>query len=122
METDGLPDSWETQYGLNPASASDRTGDKDGDGALNWEEYLAGTDPMDPTSYLKINSFTAKPGATLTFGVPGNRTCTVEFSDEPGGPWQRLADMIAVPSSRVETVFDPAFTAQRYYRLVMPSR
>jgi len=119
---DGLPDSWETQYGLNPASASDRTGDKDGDGALNWEEYLAGTDPMDPTSYLKINSFTAKPGATLTFGVPGNRTCTVEFSDEPGGPWQRLADMIAVPSSRVETVFDPAFTAQRYYRLVMPSR
>ena len=119
-DRDGLPDTWETLYGLNPASGADRAEDKDGDGSLNWQEFLAGTDPMDPASYLKIDTFTAGPGATLTFGIPANRTCSVEFSNELVGPWQKLTDRIALPSSRVEAVVDSAFTAQRYYRLVTP--
>jgi len=37
---DGMPDAWETRYGLNPASASDATGDFDGTGYTNVEKYL----------------------------------------------------------------------------------
>ena len=37
---DGMPDSWESAQGLNPSIASDRNGDKDGDGYTNLEEYL----------------------------------------------------------------------------------
>ena len=46
---DGLPDSWEEAYGLDPWSASGddgAEGDVDGDGLKNLSEYLAGTDPV----------------------------------------------------------------------------
>lgn len=41
-DDDGMPDSWETSRGLNPDDASDGTGDADGDGYTNLEEYLNG--------------------------------------------------------------------------------
>jgi hypothetical protein len=37
---DGIPDTWETAHGLNPNSASDGTGDYNGDGYTNVEKYL----------------------------------------------------------------------------------
>ena len=42
---DGMPDWWESLYGLNPLDASDADVDPDGDGLLNLDEFLAGTDP-----------------------------------------------------------------------------
>ena len=47
---DGMPDVWEENYiGLDP-SVNDATGDLDGDGYTNFEEYTSGTDPTDGTS------------------------------------------------------------------------
>lgn len=50
MDNDGLPDAWERQYGgcdtcMHPGA------DPDSDGYTNLEEYQAGSDPTDPTSY-----------------------------------------------------------------------
>lgn len=42
---DGMHNSWETFYGLNPNSAADVAADSDGDGATNFTEYLAGSNP-----------------------------------------------------------------------------
>jgi len=42
---DGMPDVWETRFGLNPNNATDNITDFDGDGYTNVEEYLNGTDP-----------------------------------------------------------------------------
>jgi len=44
-DNDGMPDQWEAKHGLNPRDASDATGDADGDGYSNIEEWLNGTDP-----------------------------------------------------------------------------
>lgn len=41
---DGMPDSWEIKYGLNPNTA-DGNSDIDNDGYTNIEEYLNGTEP-----------------------------------------------------------------------------
>lgn len=43
-DNDGMPDAWETQYGLDPLT-DDATQDLDGDGILNIDEYNDGTDP-----------------------------------------------------------------------------
>ena len=44
-DLDGLPDAWETQFGLNPNDPGDAAADADGDGASNLQEYFAGTQP-----------------------------------------------------------------------------
>jgi hypothetical protein len=44
-DDDGMPDSWERRYGLNPQDASDAAADKDHDGYTNLEEYLNHTSP-----------------------------------------------------------------------------
>jgi hypothetical protein len=41
-DRDGMPNVWETRYGLNPNSAADATGDFDGTGYPNLEKYLNG--------------------------------------------------------------------------------
>lgn len=46
---DGLPDDWESAYGLDPDQA-DSTDDGDGDGLDALGEWLFGTDPNDPDS------------------------------------------------------------------------
>ncbi len=43
-DNDGMPDVWETLYGLNPLQ-DDNNLDLDNDGWTNWTEYNAATDP-----------------------------------------------------------------------------
>jgi hypothetical protein len=51
-DNDGMPDSWEIQYGLNPL-LDDANEDPDGDGVSNLNEYNADTDPVVPQGNLE---------------------------------------------------------------------
>ena len=118
---DGLPDDWETAHGFGINNTADAALDPDGDGMANWQEYVAGTDPTNSLSYLKIDSLTAASGAAITFGGISNKTYTVQFTDALGsGSWSTLADLAARTNNSTETVFDPGFTNSRAYRLVTP--
>ena len=44
-DSDGMPDQWETMYGLDPNDPSDAASDRDDDGASALDEFLAGTIP-----------------------------------------------------------------------------
>lgn len=45
-DRDGLPDWWVINYGFNPVNGIAPSGDFDGDGFTNMEEYLNGTNPV----------------------------------------------------------------------------
>ena len=119
---DGLPDSWETTYfgtatGANPAI------DSDGDGMTNGQEYIAGTDPTNALSYLKIVSLTAPPGAILTFGAISNRTYSIQFKDAiEAANWSKLTDVPARTNNYTATIPDANYTTNRFYRIATPQQ
>ena len=59
---DGMPDDWESLYGLDPF-VNDALEDPDGDGVTNIEEYRAGTEP----TIYRNNSIPAAPILYLPF-------------------------------------------------------
>ncbi len=44
-DADGMPDSWEGKYNLDPEDPADAALDFDEDGLTNYDEYVYGTDP-----------------------------------------------------------------------------
>jgi pectate lyase len=53
---DGMPDAWESRYGLDAHDVADGYKDQDGDGYTNIEEYLNGTDPTAFVDYKKAEN------------------------------------------------------------------
>lgn len=47
-DSDGMPDEWEQQYGLDPEDPSDASDDLNHDGYTNIEDFLNGLDPTAP--------------------------------------------------------------------------
>jgi hypothetical protein len=121
FDRDGIPDVAENELGLSPTNPSDAALDPDGDGLSNRAEYVAGTDPTNAASYLKIEHAITPGMATVRVAVVSNRTYTVQFTDNlNAGLWQRLADIMGRANNRAESFTDPAWTSNRYYRVVTP--
>ena len=97
--------------------------DWDGDGVLNWQEYLAGTDPTSSASFLKIDFLLLNGGAALSFQAVSNRTYTVEFTESLGsGLWSKLADVPARSTNHLEVLSDIILSTDRFYRVTTPQR
>lgn len=121
FDHDGLPDAWEVANGFSTNDASNASLDLDGDGMTLLDEYIAGTDPADANSYLRIERPNLEGAATMEFLAVSNRTYTVEFTDELGSGWQRLADFVALTTNRVERAVDSRSNPERFYRLRTPA-
>jgi len=105
----------------NRDDPSDGALDSDGDGASNLAEYVAGTDPRDAQSSLKVAPLSLAIGAGIEFAVVAGQTYTVQFRDAlNAGVWNRLADVPAQATSGIRRVTDPAPALSRFYRLVTP--
>ncbi|MGH8246817.1 MAG: hypothetical protein ACREUU_10335, partial [Gammaproteobacteria bacterium] len=120
-DNDGIPDTWETANGFSPTNATDAAFDADGDTMSNWEEYIAGTNPTNALSYLKLDGALGGGLVNLSFQALSNRTYAIEFKDGLASPaWTSLAEFPARNSDHSETVADPASTTNRFYRLETP--
>ena len=78
-DNDGMPDEWEIRVGLDSDSAKDAFFDPDQDGLLNWEEWLLGTDPLNPEYASQI--VTLDQIRTLSPSVPSRLTFNYAASD-----------------------------------------
>lgn len=121
-DQDGLPDQWETQFGLDP-NRPDATLDPDGDAMTNLAEYIAGTDPTTSSSAMKLTARGTSSGVDLEFLAVAARTYSIEFTDSLGtASWQKLTDLAAIPVNRLTALHDNNPKAPRFYRLVTPRR
>jgi hypothetical protein len=71
QDGDGMPNGFEQQYNFNPFDASDAGNDPDGDGFTNLQEYLAGTNPTNSASALRITSVVSTVNDVLVTWTTG---------------------------------------------------
>jgi hypothetical protein len=120
---DGMPDAWELAHGLK-ANVNDSAFDPDGDTMTNLAEFIAGTDPQDAQSYLKVDGIAASTGTCLLrFNAVSNRTYSVLYRDSMSqGLWLKMANVSARPTNRVEIIADTnVISGARFYRLMTPN-
>jgi hypothetical protein len=126
----GLPDSWEAQYGITDPQA-----DSDGDGQSDLAEYVANTSPTNAASVLQILGTQLQPIGELTFNwssVGGTRY-RVQYSDGStnGGMVNSFTDIFrtisvemdsspyGIPSTQsfTDTLTSALTNRSRYYRV-----
>lgn len=115
LDNDGLPDGWETLHDV-----SDPNLDDDGDGFSNDDEFIAGTNPRDAASALRINQINcSETGCEIGFDSVNGRTYLVEYRDGFSTNWELLEEKTGTGAP--VTVNDSAAPGEtvRFYRLTV---
>jgi len=94
---DGLPDDWEEAYGLDPNRGNDSDRDPDQDGMTNWQEFQAGTNPLDPQSRFVLR-LEPREGPVVRIAFPSTlgREYRLETSQTVHGPaWNTVPQFVS---------------------------
>lgn len=94
----GINDDWEVQYfgfiGVNPNA------DPDGDRMSNYQEYLAGTNPTNRVSCLRITALSETGnGVAVNWTTVGGKSYVIQTNSATGGGFGDLSPVIAVPGT-----------------------
>jgi len=122
---DGAFIGWLTLYGL-PADGSADTADPDHDGLNNWQEWVAGTDPTNASSALRILSAAGTfSGSTVTWSSVANHSYALERATDLGAApaFSVLQSNIAgLTGTNSWTDTNAVGATQRFYRVRVENR
>ncbi len=121
-DNDGLTDTWEMTYGLDPFSAAGgngAAGDPDGDGLTNEQEFTADTNPIDPASALRVTAIaTSGADVVVTFtSVSGKQYRLERKADLLDPSWTQVTDVTATGTTTQASDPGAASLPQRHYRV-----
>ena len=86
QDLDQLPDAWEYfELGGIGFSGEDDSDVPTPDGRTNIEEFEAGTDPLDPSSFFAVTAVDAAADVQITWRSVEDKTYAVYYSDDPFG-------------------------------------
>lgn len=121
----GTFEEWKT-WAIPPVLASQSVGpnpndDPDGDLVDNWSEYMAGTDPMDPASFLEIVEIRrgANPSdKVVSWPSVNSRTYRLEYATQIQGPYT-LIDTNIPATVPINSYATSAASAAHFFRVVV---
>lgn len=116
VTSNGTPFSWLDLHGLGPDYEANDLADTDGDGKLNWQENLAGTDPNSAESVISINITLNESTQMneLTWPTVADRLYYIETSTgldnytPLAGPFEASENSFVIPNPSEE---------RRFYRI-----
>ncbi|HPA21278.1 MAG TPA: CARDB domain-containing protein [Verrucomicrobiae bacterium] len=123
---DGIPRSYEEANGMSDSDPADADLDVDGDGFNGKQEYLAGTNPRDPNSALKVGQLNVIQNisgdglvCTVSWASVSGRLYRVERSFDLK-QWDVVADNVD-PTPPLNTINDEVVPkpARVFYRIVV---
>ena len=122
---DLIDDAWQVQYfGVNNPNAGPNV-DFDGTGQTNLFKYVAGLNPLDPTSRFTVQSqgVVGQPLQRNIVFQPlvAGRVYVVQFNTSiatGGGTWTTLSNISSIDNGNIRTVTDlNASDPERFYRV-----
>lgn len=116
---DGLPNSWESYYGLNPLNSSDANADTDNDGFTNRIEYDHHSDPKNilalpvasdlqfsfdtpPAAIRAGNPFTVKMWANNPATVYGAQASAIQLTKSSNATWYDISGCTSLSADQIQ--------------------
>lgn len=122
-DMDGIPDDYEDANGFDFENPNDATEDADGDGSSNLDEYIAGTLPRDPASFLALNATISERDIALTFEAIAGKSYQIQSSltldPDSWTAVETIFDTVSGPQNLTDT--NGAQFSKKFYRLVTPA-
>ena len=106
---------------LADPAISGREADPDGDGLTNWQEFLAGTDPGDADSVLKVTGVRpVADGVELNWSSVAGRTYKIAVANSLSGPFLPLEEaIVATDATTVVTLGVDFSDRQMFFRVIL---
>ena len=116
---DGLPDDWQGLYwGSDPSNWPAPNVDSDGDGATNLQEFLAGTDPTDPNSVLRVQLVSTGQGAHLRWNSQPGFMYQVQVTQTLGAGFWTNAGTPRFAAGTTDSTLMNGTSSTAYYRVI----
>jgi hypothetical protein len=119
---DGIANEWRARYfggdGMSTNANSCATADPDRDGMSNLQEYIAGTNPTNAASVLRLDVVSSGGAVSLASPSATNRLYTLEWCGQLGGAWMSVPGQVDVPGTGTPlSLRDTNISTTQFYRV-----